>query len=109
MDDFEARLRQFQPRRPKPLPELARSRRSRWPVWVAIPVAAAVAVILAIVTRHESTVPVEIPRVAITLGALNAHGLESAESLDDILTRTSRAILPDVRQPGGVLETLSRE
>jgi hypothetical protein len=54
-------------------------------------------------------VPVEIPRVAITLGALNAHGLESAENLDDILTSTSRAILPDVRQPGGVLEALSRE
>jgi hypothetical protein len=76
---------------------------------VAIPAVAAVAVIVAIVTRHESTVPVEIPSVAITLGALNAHGLESAENLDDILTRTSRAILPDVRQPGGVLEALSRE
>jgi hypothetical protein len=109
MDDLEARLRQFRPRRPKPLPAVVRSRRSRWPVWVAIPAAAAVAVILATVTRQESTVPVQTPSVAITLGALNAHGLESAENLDDILTRTSRAILPDVKHPGGVLEALSRE
>ena len=32
-----------------------------------------------------------------------------AEDLDHMLTRASRAILPDVEQPGGVLQALSKE
>lgn len=109
MDEFEALLRQFQPRRPRPLPEIARSRRPRWPVWLAVPGLAAVLILLAIVAPHERAPVVESPDVVVTLGALNAQGLASTESLDNILTRTSRAILPDVEQPRGVLQALSKE
>ena len=109
MDEFEALLRQFQPRRPKPLPENARPRRPRWPVWIAVSGLAAVVIIVAIVARHERAPAVELPLVVITLGTLNAHGLASAENLDSVLTSTSRVILPDVEQPGGVLRALSKE
>src|SRR5438093_5068325 len=109
MDEFEALLRQFQPRRPKPLPEITRPRRPRWSVWIVVPGLAAAVVTVAIVARHERAPAVERPSVVITLGALNAHGLASAENLDNVLTSTSRAILPDVEQPGGVLQALSKE
>ena len=112
MDELEALLRQFQPRRPRPLPELMRPRGPRWSVWIAASGLAAAAIIAAIVARDERAPAVETPRVAravITLGALNAQGLTSAEDLDGLLTRTSRAVLPDVEQPGGVLQALSKE
>jgi hypothetical protein len=114
MDELEELLRRFQPRRPRPLPELVRQRGPRWAVWAAASGLAAAAIIAAIVARDERAPAVETPRAArarlvITLGALNAQGLTSAEDLDGLLTRTSRAILPDVEQPGGVLQALSKE
>lgn len=109
MDELEALLRQFQPRRPGPLPDIARPRRPRWPVWIAVPGIAAAVIVVAIVARRERAPAVEISRVAITLGALNARVLNNDDELDAVLTRASRAILPDVERPGGVLRALSKE
>ena len=109
MDELETLLRQFQPRRPRPLPEIARPRGPRWSVWIAVPGIAAVVIIVALVARHDPAPAVESPHVVITLGALNARVLASDEDLDAVLTRASRAILPDVERPGGVLQALSKE
>ena len=109
MDEFEVLLRQFQPRRPRPLPEIVRPSRPRWPVWIVASGLAALVIIVAIVVRYERAPAIKRPSVVVTLGALNAHGLVSAENLDDVLTSTSRAILPDVQRPGGVLQALSKE
>ena len=118
MDELEEVLRRFRPRRPRPLPELVPGRRGRlqaahrsprWSLWIAASGLAAAAITVAMVIRDGPTPAIDAPRVVITLGALNAQGLASAEDLDHMLTRTSRAILPDVEQPGGVLQALSKE
>src|SRR5262252_124547 len=102
MDEFEALLRQFQPRRPRPLPELAAPRRPRWFAAFVLPgLAAAVAVLVLIAARQEPASRLASPRLPTTLGALNAQGLTGARNLDTVLTTTSRAILPDVQRPGG--------
>jgi hypothetical protein len=120
MDELEALLRQFQPRRPRPLPDLEGPRRVRPPtfappplrrgkrVWIAAAgLAAAVAILVA---RYEPTPVVEAPRPAgVTLGALNAYAMKSAEDLDKALTTISSAILPDVERSGGALHALSKE
>jgi hypothetical protein len=108
MDELEAKLRQFQPRRPRPLPGVARSHRKRPLVWIAMSgVAAAVLLMLA---RYERAPVVEAPRAAgVTLGALNAYMLMGPEKLDDALTSTSAVTLPDVEWPGGALHALSKE
>ena len=108
MDELEALLRQFQPRRPKPLPHDRDARRFRPLMWVAASGLAAAVMIL--VARHEPTAVVEAPAaIGVTLGALNAHAARSPEDLDHVLTRTSSAILPDVARPGGLLYALSKE
>ena len=108
MDELEAQLRQFQPRRPRPLPDVERPRRKRPIVWIAMSgVAAAVLLMLA---RYERTPVVEAPdAAAVTLGALNAYALKSPEDLDIALTKASAGILPDVERPGGALHALSKE
>jgi len=108
MDELEAKLRQFQPRRPRPLPGVERSRRKRPLVWIAMSgVAAAVLLMLA---RYERTPVVEAPRAGgVTLGALNAYVVLGPAQLDDALTRASAVILPDVERPGGALHALSKE
>jgi hypothetical protein len=45
----------------------------------------------------------------LTLGALNAHAVRSIETLDEVLTQTSPAILPRVDRPGGSLYALAKE
>jgi hypothetical protein len=108
MDELEALLRQFQPRRPKPLPDDGDARRFRPLVWVAA--SGLAAAVVTMLVRHEPTPVVEAPAaVSVTLGALNAHAVRSAEDLDKALTRTSSAILPDIERPGGVLHALSKE
>lgn len=108
MDDLEALLRQFQPRRPRPLPDLEGPRRVRPFVWIAASGLAAAVVLM--VAQYERTPVVEAPRaVDVTLGALNAYAMRSADDLDKALTRTSSAILPDVERPGGALHALSKE
>jgi hypothetical protein len=112
MDELEVLLRQFQPRRPGPLPEVERPRGSRPLVWAALSGVAAAVVIM--VGWREQTTVLEGPATragaaAVTLGALSAYAAGDAGDLDEILTRTSRAILPDVQRPGGVLHALSKE
>lgn len=109
MDELEGLLRQFQPRRPRPLPEIARERRPQWPVWTAVSGFAAAVIILAIVARHDPAPAAERPQVLITLGALDARALANDDELDAVLTRASRGILPDVERSGGVLQALSKE
>jgi hypothetical protein len=50
------------------------------------------------------------PRQAVvpTLGALTAIAIERPDDLDAVLTEMSRKSLPDVTQPGGALEPLSK-
>jgi hypothetical protein len=108
MEELEDLLRQFQPRRPRPLPDVERLRRKRPVVWIAVSgVAAAIAMII---VQRETTPVAEVPQAGgVTLGALNAHAIKSIEDLDAVLTRTSPAILPDVELPGGALHALSKE
>jgi hypothetical protein len=107
MDELERALRQFQPRRPRPLPVFERSRRWRPAVWIAASGLAAAMVIM--VVQRRATPVVEAPAARITLGALNAYAIKGVEDLDDVLTRTSPAMLPDVGRPGGALYALSKE
>lgn len=107
MDELEQVLRRFQPRRPRPLPDLERSRRWRPAVWVAASGLAAAMVIM--VVQRRATPVVEAPAAGVTLGTLNAYAIRGVEDLDAVLTRTSPAILPDVERSGGALFALSKE
>jgi hypothetical protein len=107
MDELEQVLRQFQPRRPRPLPDVEHSRRWRPVVWIAASGLAAALVIM--VVQRRATPAVEAPATGVTLGALNAYAIRGVEDLDAVLTRTSPAILPDVERPGGALYALSKE
>jgi hypothetical protein len=107
MDELEEALRQFQPRRPRPLPDIEHPRRRRPVVWIA---AAGLAAAMVIMVTQRTAIPVvQMPDAGITLGALNAYAIRSTEDLDDVLMRTSPAILPDVERPGGALYALSKE
>ena len=112
MDELEVLLRQFQPRRPRALPDVERPRGSRPLVWAALSGVAA-AVVIMVGWREPTTVleapPTRARGAAVTLGALSAYTAGDAGDLDEILTRTSRTILPDVERPGGVLHALSKE
>lgn len=107
MDELEALLRQFQPRRPRPLPDVEPSRRFRPLVWIAASGLAAAGLLM--VVRYQRTPVADSPdTIAITLGALNTHAVKSLDDLDQALTRTSAAILPNVERPGGALHALSK-
>jgi hypothetical protein len=108
VDDLEGLLRQFQPRRPRPLPDAERARASRPLVWLALSGIAA-AVVLTVSWREQPS-EVEAPtRASLTLGALNAYTVRSLDDLDKVLTQMSPAVLPRVDQPGGVLYALAKE
>jgi hypothetical protein len=107
MDEFERVLRQFQPRRPRPLPDVEHSRRWRPVVWIAASGLAAAMVIM--IVQRRATPVVDAPAAGVTLGALNTYAIRSVEDLDAVLTRTSPTILPDVEKPGGALYALSKE
>jgi hypothetical protein len=103
-DEFEARLRQFRPRRPAAIPD-ERLQRLRGPIWVAVAATLAAAMLIASWLKTSTS-----PRPAdLTLGALTKVTVESPEDLDATLTRLSRTSLPDVMQPGGALEQLAKE
>jgi hypothetical protein len=108
MDDLEGLLRQFQPRRPRPLPGAERGRASRPLVWLALSGLAAAVVLM--VSWRAQTPLLDAPHTSgLTLGALNAHAARSIDDLDDVLTRTSPVILPRVDRPGSVLYALAKE
>lgn len=107
MDDIEFRLRAFRPRQPAPLPEHFVIRRSRAPFWFAI--AAGVAVAVLVGWRVERA-PGRSPEQAdgATLGPLTTLALNDPEAFDAAMARISRVSLPDVGQPGGAFQQLSK-
>lgn len=107
MDGLESLLRQFQPRRPGPLPDVERGRGVRPLVRVVLSGIAAAVVIL--VGWRERISVSDAPGTAVTLGALTPYVMDETRDLETILVRTSRAILPDVERSGGVLHALAKE
>jgi len=108
MDELETLLRQFQPRRPRPLPDAERPRATRPLAWLTLSGLAA-AVVLTV--NWRAPVPDRLgPKTAgLTLGSLNAHAMRSIDDLDTVLTQRSPAILPRVDRPGGDLYALAKE
>ena len=104
LDDFEARLRRFRPRRPASIPD-ERLQRLRGPIWVAV--AAGLAAAMFIASRLQKPAPAPPPLPAVTLGALNALA-DRPDALDAALAEISRTTLPDITRPGGALERLSK-
>jgi hypothetical protein len=107
MDGLESLLRQFQPRRPGPLPPVERGRGVRPLARVVLAGIAAVVVTL-IGWRTRITVS-DAPANAVTLGALTPYAIDESRDLESILMRTSRALLPDVERSSGVLHALAKE
>lgn len=103
MDDLEARLREFRPRRPADIPD-QRLQRLRGPLWVAAVGGLAAAMFIA--SRLHGPAPL-VQRPSLTLGALTAIGIDRPDELDAALTELSRTSLPDVTRPGGALQRLS--
>jgi hypothetical protein len=107
MDELETVLRQYQPRRPRPLPDVERGRGLRPIVRVALAgIAAAVAIIVG--WRHPLD-DSDRPKPAVTLGALTPYVFDESRDLESQLTATSRRILPDVERSTGVLNALAKE
>ena len=103
-DDLESHLREFRPRRPAAIPD-ERLQRLRGPIWLGVAAGMAAATFIAL--RLQKPAPPVEPLPAATLGALNALA-DRPEALDAELTKMSRTTLPDVTQPGGVLQSLSK-
>ena len=91
MDDVEARLRQFRPRRPASIPD-ERLQFLRGPLWLATAAVIAAAMVVASLLMRRRPLPAVDP----TLGALTTLAVESPDQLDGALTRMSGTLLPDV-------------
>lgn len=95
--DIEARLREFRPRRPAPLPD-GRPRYLRGRFWLPVAAGTAAAMIIALSIRK----PVPRQRIVsktptnVTLGSLTRLAVERPEQLDLALTRLSHDLLPDL-------------
>jgi len=103
-DDIEARLREFRPRRPAVIPD-ERLQRLRGPIWLGV--AAGMAAAMLVASRLQKPAPPPQQPPAVTLGALNSL-VHNPDALDAALREISRTTLPDVTQPGGVLQALSK-
>jgi hypothetical protein len=134
LDRLEGALRQFQPRRPRPLRALERPR-LRWPGIIAM--AAALLLVVAAAFFEASrpspqrvasvqappvqTAPVQatpadvasveaIPEAGTAaLGRLTALVAAHPDDFDEALARGSRVLLPDLATSGGGLEQLGKE
>ena len=111
MDEFEALLREFRPRRPGPLPKPLKARPMLWLLSVA---AAALALVVRNVPLRRgfeggshAKHPAQTSEVA-TLGALTPLALRDPAALDAVLDRMSQTLLPDVQQPDHALSALGR-
>jgi len=102
MDDFEARLRQFRPKRPASIPD-ERLQLLRGPIWIAV--AAGMAAVMLIVSWMQRPQPVP---AGYTPESLTRLALERPDEFDAALSRISAASLPDVTRPGSALEPLSK-
>jgi hypothetical protein len=103
LNEFEAHLRKFRPRRPAAIPD-ERLQRLRGPLWVAVAAGIAAAMLIATWLRAPEPRPVVINVAA----ALTELALENPEAFDAALTQISRTSLPDVTAPGGALEPLAK-
>jgi hypothetical protein len=100
LNDFEARLSQFRPRRPAAIPD-TQLQLLRGPIWVAV--AAGIAAVMLIATWLRAPAPRSVDSAALTTLAL-----ENPDAFDAALTQISRTSLPDVTAPGGALERLAK-
>jgi hypothetical protein len=100
LNEFEAQLREFRPRRPAAIPD-ERLQRLRGPIWVAVAAGIAAAMLIATWLRAPALRPVD-------AAALTTLALENPAAFDAALTQMSRTSLPDVTAPGGALERLAR-
>ena len=107
MDGLESLLRQFQPRRPGPLPPLERGRGVR-PI-ARLVLAGLAAAVAMIVGWRPPTHDSDRPKAAVTLGALTPYALDESRDIESMFTYTSRHILPDVERSTGVLGALAQE
>src|SRR5262245_28361136 len=106
MDGLESRLRQFQPRRPGPLPPVERGRGVR-PIVRVVLAGIAAAVVIMVSWRSRITVS-DAPANAVTLGALTPYALDESRDIESMFIYTSRRILPDVERSSGVLQRLAK-
>ena len=107
MDGLESLLRQFQPRRPGPLPPVERGRGVR-PLARVVLAGLAAAVAIVVGWRHPLQNS-DRPKAAVTLGALTPYALDESRDIESMFTYTSRRILPDVERSSGVLHALAKE
>ena len=103
LDDVEARLREFKPRRPASIPD-ERLQLLRGTIWVAV--AAAMAAVMLIATWIQKPQPR--PATTATKKTLTELALERPEEFDAEMSRISATSLPDVTAPGGALEPLAK-
>jgi hypothetical protein len=107
MDELETVLRQYRPRRPRPLPDVEHGRGVRPIVRVALAGIAA-AVVIMVGWRHPLN-DSDQPKAAVTLGELSPYVFDESRDLESKLRYTSRRILPDVERSTGVLGALAQE
>ncbi len=107
MDELETVLRQYRPRRPGPLPDVEHGRGVR-PI-LRVVLAGIAAVVVIIVGWRQPVHDAEVPRAAVTLGALTPYVFDESRDLESTFAYTSRRILPDVERSSGVLNALAKE
>lgn len=122
-EEFENLLRQFQPRRPRPLPEVISERRIRRRVLLASALLVLVcAGVLHFTSRGSypkgeqaviksesaSPAPTNIADV-MTAGSLGNLGLTNPDDLDLKLTEASQHLLPHVERSDSMLHALAQE
>lgn len=125
MDEFEARLRTFKPRRPGPLPQAPKPRQAVWLLGAAAAAVLAVVALGALAGRNfaalvgwnfSSAAPGVVARrdaasavgAGPTVGSLTPLALSDPAALDAELNRLAATLLPDVDQPNHALSALGR-
>lgn len=100
MDDIEARLREFRPRRPRPIP-IANRRTHRRTILVALAVAAGLVAVFLLSAdfrfRDAASAGHRLNRAELT-----ALALENPSQFEDAFARISAESLPDVTAPGAL-------
>ena len=112
-EKLELFLRQFRPRRPRPLPPVRMPRRV---VWASGAAAALLLVVLAGLTVRRAEPPADVAlggqgeMRSTAAAAIAAHVVNwDVEALDRMLTEMSPGVLPDVERRDGSLYVLARE
>jgi hypothetical protein len=101
-EEFELFLRQFRPRRPRPLPSSAAGRRRPWAQAIAAGLVAA-AVVAWAVSRPPRPAQTTSTRPAPASPVVNWN----VDALDRMLIGMSPRVLPDVERPDRTLHVLA--